>query len=99
MENDSVQSGAHLGVMRSWIQRNAGNGETVIWGSQEFVALKPLTAHDLGWLAQRIKNAVSNENKHKIERVKDLLNSLGTLEKVSEFRFNIMRCIEDLDSL
>ena len=99
MKNDTVQSGAHLGTMRSWIQRNAGNGETVTWGSQEFVALKPLTAHDLDWLAQRIKNAIANENKHKIERVKNTLKILENAEGIEAFKFDIMRCIETLESL
>ena len=98
MKNDTVQSGAHLGTMRSWIQRNAGNGETVTWGSQEFVALKPLTAHDLDRLAQDIKDAVVEEQKGTIQNIIRYLK-VAKDAKEDLCEFNIMRCIQDLESL
>lgn len=58
-----IESGSHLGVVRRWIQSNAINGETVTWGSQELLKLKPITVDEMEKLAQRIKDAVLMETK------------------------------------
>lgn len=58
-----IKSGSHLSVVRSWIQRNALNGESVTWGSEQFLQLKSQTVSDLENLAQEIRDAVEAENK------------------------------------
>lgn len=93
MEDNCVQSGAHLGELRSWIRENALNSDTIRWGSQEIVKLIPQTAHDLDLLAQRIKDAISNDNDHTLERIKTLLCALENVKGVKDFKFNIMQCI------
>jgi len=60
-----IKSGAHLGAIHSWIQREAWNGETVTWGSNEFLKLKDLTVADMEHLAQDIRDAVLKEFKVK----------------------------------
>lgn len=60
-----IKSGPHLGVVRRWIQRFAGNGETVIWGSQTYLQMRPVTAYDMDMLAQEIADACGrDEDKH-----------------------------------
>lgn len=53
----SIRSGAHLAVVRSWIQTNCRNGDTVHWGSEEFLESKPLTVRDMERLSQQIADA------------------------------------------
>lgn len=53
-----VTSGRHLSVIRTWIQYNALNGDSVIWGSDEPLQLKQaLTSKELDGLAEAIKEA------------------------------------------
>ena len=54
-----IKSGAHLGVVRKFIQRKCVNGDRVMWGSTESVG--ELTVADLELLAQDIRNAVVKE--------------------------------------
>lgn len=61
MLNKRGWGGPHLAVVRSWIQRKAINGETVTWGSNEFLKLRSVTAHDMDNLAQDIAEAVIKE--------------------------------------
>ena len=60
-----IKGGAHLGVVRNWIQRKAWNGENVTWGSLEYLRLHDLTVSDLEHLAQDIRDAVLEEFKVK----------------------------------
>lgn len=55
--------GACLGVMRSWIQSHATNGDNVDWGSDEFLRMGPLTVRELEYLAGRIAAATLEEYK------------------------------------
>jgi len=63
-----IKSGAHLGIVRSWIQRKARNGETVIWGSDTYLELAPIAVRDMEWLAQDVRNAVIKEVKDALQR-------------------------------
>ena len=59
---NGVTSGRHLGVMRSWIQREAANGEQVTWSSRTPLRfMHHLSCADLEALAQDIRDAVLNE--------------------------------------
>ena len=51
----------HLRVVRTWIQGNAYNGDTVHWGSSELLNLRMLTVKDLELLAQSIADATVKE--------------------------------------
>ena len=51
------RGGAWLGVMHSFIQRKAMNGEQVIWGSNDLLALRDQTVLDLETLAANIAAA------------------------------------------
>lgn len=56
-----VESGAHLGTVREFIQRHAINGSDVRWGSDEVLRFTGVTVGELEQLAQRIKDAVMRE--------------------------------------
>lgn len=56
------QGGSWLGEVRNWIQRKAFNGETVTWGSNDYLKLKPLTVSDLELLACNIASASITES-------------------------------------
>lgn len=71
-----IVSGVHLRTMRSWLQRKARNGDTITWGSQEYVDLKSLTAHDLDRLAQDIRDAVVKERKDKESKLLTVANKV-----------------------
>ena len=96
MKITEVKSGAHVGELRRWVQWNARNGDCVKWGSQEIVALKPQTMHELEILAQQIKDAITSEQKHTIERIKETLKKLL---QIKEFEYEILRALQDVDSL
>ena len=55
------KSGAHMGVIRSWMQRAALNGDTVKWGSDEWLNLRPQTVLDMERLAQSIADPLLKE--------------------------------------
>ena len=62
----AIQSGKHLGVVRSWIQSTFTNGERVTWGSTDQLENSGLTVIQMEELAQRILDAVVQEiNEHK----------------------------------
>ena len=52
-----ITSGVHLAVVRQWIQQNAVNGSTVIWGSNEPLEFT-VTSAKLEELSQQIRDAV-----------------------------------------
>lgn len=52
-----IKSGRHLAVVRSWIQNNARNGDSVTWGSQEILKLRTISVREMELLAQRIADA------------------------------------------
>lgn len=59
----SIKGGAHLGVVRRWMQRSAVNGDTVTWGSnEELHFFSNLTPAVFEQLAQDIADAVLREN-------------------------------------
>lgn len=59
---DPKQGGAHLGAVRSWIQRKAINGETCIWGSNDILKFRQnITPKLLEDLARDIASAVVRE--------------------------------------
>lgn len=47
----------HLEIIRTWMQQNANNGDTVTWGSDQPLALGCVTVRDLEELAMRIYKA------------------------------------------
>jgi hypothetical protein len=56
------KGGDWLGRVRSWIQWNCANGETVIWGSHDYLKInKPLTVWDFEHLASEIASAAIEE--------------------------------------
>lgn len=56
---ESIEAGAHLRAVRSWIQWNCINGSQVTWGSNEPLRFsRELTVKDMEVLAQKIANAV-----------------------------------------
>ena len=57
------EGGEWLGTIREWIQREALNGESVIWGSHEYLKLQPQSVSDMENLAARIAAAAINEFK------------------------------------
>lgn len=60
-ETAPYPGGAHLGVIRSWIQQKARNGSVVMWSSDDFLELPTQTVSDLEELAQRIADAAKRE--------------------------------------
>lgn len=60
------RGGNWLACARTWIQHKAINGDTVIWGSQDLLKLKPLFVWDIEDFATRIAQAA----------VKDLVDSI-----------------------
>ena len=57
-----IESGAHLAVVRSWIQNHCSNGETVRWSSTDTLRFRGLIpVLDLEIIAQKIANAVKSE--------------------------------------
>lgn len=61
-----IKSGAHLGVVRRWIQWNARNGSEVTWGSDETLVLQAVTTRDMENLAQQIADAAVKEYKERL---------------------------------
>ena len=69
-----VKSGAHLGVIHSWIQWNCLRGDYVTWGSTTELTPRHLSCYDLEALAQDIRDATLREfrvkdNDHKYKFV------------------------------
>lgn len=56
-----IMSGDHLAIVRKWIQRKAGNGEQVTWGSGDILSLGSLSVLEMEILAQRIRDASIKE--------------------------------------
>jgi hypothetical protein len=57
-----IKSGKHLGVVRSWMQHSAVNGDQVTWGSNEQLKMRiNLTPDVMEHLAQDIANAAVGE--------------------------------------
>lgn len=48
------RGGNWMGITRNWIQRNARNGEMVVWGSGDLLMLKDQTVMDIEHLASSI---------------------------------------------
>jgi hypothetical protein len=71
----TVKSGKHLGAVRSWIQWNCRNGESVTWGSENSVG--ELTVRQLEELAQRVADAVPQEALGVLEESGELLGGLA----------------------
>jgi hypothetical protein len=64
--------GNWLGTVRNWIQRKAYNGETVTWGSHDYLKLKELTVSDLEQLAALIAaNAIRESMEHQFSFLKN----------------------------
>lgn len=55
------EGGTWLGAARSWIQRHALNGDSVVWGSDSFLKLRPITVSDVEMLAAEIAASTINE--------------------------------------
>lgn len=55
------RGGDWMGVIHSWIQRRAVNGEQVIWGSNDFLRLKDQTVLDMELLAADVAEAAIRE--------------------------------------
>lgn len=58
-EQPYINSGTHLGAVRTWIKWNCKNGERVTWGSNDSVG--ELTVAQLEEIAQRVSEAVKDE--------------------------------------
>lgn len=69
-----IRSGRHLGILREWVQRNASNGEHVIWGSEDIVKLKQLSIAELEELAQRIADAAVAEEAERCAKLVENTN-------------------------
>jgi hypothetical protein len=61
----AVMGGSWLGAAREWIKSNFVNGETVTWGSQEFLRGKNLTVSDVEHFAARIAVAAIDDYRGK----------------------------------
>ena len=55
------KGGRWLGVARDWMKCTFRNGETVTWGSQEYLEGRPLTVSDVEYLAAKIAAAAMND--------------------------------------
>ena len=56
-----IEGGQRLGHVRGWMQRKAINGESVTWGSNDFLNLKSLSVADFESLAAVIAANAINE--------------------------------------
>ena len=74
-----IQSGGHLGAVRSWMQNKFPKGSEVKWGDQRTV-LGEVTAFDMERLAQRVADAVFPEKKRWLEEVRRLRSEKLRLE-------------------
>lgn len=65
--HNKIVSGAHLGVVHSWIKWHycMGNGERVLWGSHDLLVGKDVHVDELERLAQDIRDAVLKEHRVK----------------------------------
>lgn len=64
----SEKGGEHLASVRSWIQSKCLNGETVQWGSQDFLKMPHhLTVQDLEMLACTIAASAVNDYKNQLK--------------------------------
>lgn len=55
-----IKGGAHLGVVRRWMQWHAANGDQVTWGSHTLLCVD-LHVDDLERIAQDVRDAVLEE--------------------------------------
>jgi hypothetical protein len=62
-ENRQVNSGGHLGTVRTWMQCRFINGDRVTWGSEELLLGTGLTVREM--VAQRIADIVVAEERTK----------------------------------
>lgn len=60
-----IDSGAHLGAVRRWMQSTFPNGERVTWGSYDVLGASGITVFAMEELAQEIKEALFREYKIK----------------------------------
>lgn len=56
-----MESGAHMAIVRSFIQNHALNGSDVTWGSTDVLRFSHVCVYDLERLAQQIKDAAMRE--------------------------------------
>jgi len=56
-----IESGSHLSTVREFIKQKARNGNTVEWGSLDYLELNSLTVIDMERLSQEIRNSVRKE--------------------------------------
>lgn len=79
-----IKSGKHLGVVRSWMQHSAVNGDQVTWGSNEQLKMRiNLTPDVMEHLAQDIADAVVGEVLADVSRLSHILvRAEETLKKI-----------------
>jgi hypothetical protein len=80
-----IESGPHLGAVRSWIQIYARNGERVTWGSQEHLEMA-VTVSEMEWLAQRIKDALSKEMESENDLLRECIFEIAKAKSKSEIK-------------
>ena len=89
-----MNSGKHLGAVRSWIKWNVSNGEQVTWGSNDELQHK-FTVRDLEEISQRVADATTAELKAQLEHAHAenarLLAANLKLEVGSILHFTIVR--------
>ena len=62
------KGGEWLGSARTWMQRKAMNGDTVTWGSEDYLKLKPLTVVEIESFAATIAAAALREQAKDIQQ-------------------------------
>ena len=96
-----VKSGKHLGVVRSWMQHSAVNGDQVTWGSNEQLKMRiNLTPQVMEMLAQDIADAAVGEVLADVSNIKRRIDhALDSLSENGHFIFeheNLSSIVWDL---
>ncbi len=83
------EGGAFLGAARRWIQHNALNGDSVIWGSYDFLKMGPKTVKDIEVFAATVVASDRNERK----KIVIVLKPNGMIDEVFSTYDNDVRIV------